>query len=495
MIIFQILDEVTDVTDRFQRFNFYAPYVKTLEIHPDDELVCSVKGWSVLTDELQARGRPLLPNLEALRFLSSEIFVPRAPSAVVWIATFATDTLRVLSMRLCYPDASMRLSSGISMFLEVLAKRSPHVQALSFYPSKNCNQFDISTSTFLDPWYTRLGLFQSLRSLSFSSAALSLPCFLALGQLPCLASLEFFPGYFARYTLAADLDDNVNLPESSFSALRQLSLIHVSPRGMAKALSIRPLVQHITTLKAKILFYWYDNTIHRHDNWVTSQFFARLDNVPCLSNLQIEFEFSVSGSRVGLDMGEHIVPDILARLLLNMVKLSNVYLRTGPLGMDLGTVLSNVTRLELPAQYASLQELSYFAFMPNLRHLEVTLNLATTYSPGLADIQIFLSLQAPLSVLWGTGLSEISTDDTVVVHNARYVMPRFIFVTLLMIHAIAYFACSGPTSNVWRATGLITASGSSWLKLLQLVVFQAPRDFIHKSFSSYIIVITRAYIY
>lgn len=391
-----------------------------LEVYLFENPLQSAANQLLLTDELKACGHPLLPNLENLGLISQEFNQVPAHHEMIWMSIFASETLRELFVQVQSPQTSKSYSE-FSMLLEAFAERSPNIQSLFIRRSSPYGGLpDLSAIfTYSKPWYTILGAFRRLNSLSLEIECFYSPCLLVLSQLPGLANLEILRQALDHSPLSTSaLDDTyLDLPEGSFPALQKLSLSEFLPEHADVVLSIRPLLQNITVLR--VAFMLFDSYEEYYD-WVTSKFFPYLNSAPCLRDLQIELDGYDSPTGEGTYIGEPTILDILTQLPLKIVKIDHIHFGTGPLGMDLGKIFSNVTILELQTQHASLQELSYFASIPNLCYLEVVLDLTTMYCPTCSNFPLAVA-RAPLNVIYGASGSKISADNVVVAHNTWYI--------------------------------------------------------------------------
>ncbi|KAG8749534.1 hypothetical protein FRC12_013376 [Ceratobasidium sp. 428] len=111
----------------FNRFNFYAPYVKHLYLFELENDLKLTYGWDIIVD--YAVGHRLLPNLVTL-----SLEPPRKLSWHIlpypWVLVFLSPTLKSLSIGASLAEFSPRAGSGLC---HLLAEQCPNLTALEFH--------------------------------------------------------------------------------------------------------------------------------------------------------------------------------------------------------------------------------------------------------------------------------------------------------------------------------------------------------------------------
>lgn len=408
----QIIDKKSEPNDIFERFYFYAPYIESLEAYANSNGY-KVLGWPILTAELQARSRPFLPRLQTLEF-SNNLYPTHGDEEVMWITTIANETtLRVHMLPARWSIHQWIPYDTTSRLLHVLADRSPNIQELSMYPDDDRMPLGDSdpqeTPASSQPWYSYLPRLEGLRHLSVTDGWLYGPCLMILSWLPKLETLEFYPGSLKDFSIIFDIDFDLHL--GWFSSLRRISMQGLSPLGVIEVFGICEMFQQITELEIDMGLELLDDGEWR-DHWITHDFLPLLANAPQLKFLTIEIR-TLRGLKHPIGVPE--VLDVMAQLPLETVHLGGMHLGTGALEIDLSSVWPSVTKLSMPSQYASLQELSYFAAMPKLEHLTVALDLTTMYAPE----NLAITKHAPLSKFASKRNRKILPDYKVMEHNAK----------------------------------------------------------------------------
>lgn len=405
----------------FRWFDIYAPHVEVLNVYGTQNKGYAVSGWKLLTS--RAKRHSLLPSLKSIGFMCQDwCFQPR--DHVLWITTFATlATVDVRILCQCPPNADYPYSRA-SEILEALATRCPNLEYLVLRPHGRFGSVDHSHQLKEEDipdneWHDYIEAFQKLELLSVSEDWLYYPSLRELSQLPRLECLELWPGDLEGFDPQYNLCPK--LPSGSFPALRSLNLKDLHPHVITELLSVRRMLKNIVALCIELEVKELDEDdqiglspeqrIPHRNNWIVHRFFPLLRNTPCLEHLIIRF---VPPEEVIYCIGVSPVLDVMAKLPLRTVHLSQMHLGSGVLNIDLATIWPKVAKLSMPDQHASLQELSHFAAMPKLRHLTLMVDLTTTFTPLNAPTPRF-----SLRTLESSYGSMIKTAHETVEHNAR----------------------------------------------------------------------------
>ncbi|KAG8774697.1 hypothetical protein FRC12_001864 [Ceratobasidium sp. 428] len=354
----------------FARFDFYASYVKYLDIYGPKGETFKVLGWKVLT--ARTRQKVLLPNLHTLTIRPTN-----APTdqLTMWVGTFSSPSL----VNLLITDGNLWDALTVSYWaassiMKSLAAAHPKLERLELFPSSELDDdyVDEGEDDSLvfppgDPFYKYTEHFANLKRLACTFAWFRGPALRVLGQLPHLEALD---------VCGIDKlgETSVELSEDSFPSLRSLYLHYLSPTDARRTLKMTQMVRALTSLRIDLNT---EDLIYTHVNHETRQamreFFSLLLNVPHLTALWIDLD--PNGDLV--EAVEIDKPDlgVLQPLPLKSLRLGQVFLSDDALQLNLALVWPSVTRLSIPQQPASLALLSRFAVLPELLHLELQLNL------------------------------------------------------------------------------------------------------------------------
>jgi hypothetical protein len=302
--------------------------------------------------------------------------------------------------------------SNASVIMGTLVQHCPHITRLSLFPHYNSSETFRSNScrTAVHPklWHKSLTSLPELRHLSITVDWLYPACLSVLAGLHKLESIYFYSGTLDRsYGPLTKLV----LGCTAFASLRKLLFCCVDPVDVVTILSIRPLVRCITELEIDLGLTHHD--LDEPDQWITYELLPLLEHTPQLKHLSIKQDEVEEDEEFSLEEPE--ILDVMAALPLETVYLDSMHLGEGALDFNPGVIWQNVTRLSLPSQEASLQELAYFATMPYLSYLKVGLNLSTMDTPE----KIPLSRHAPLTVLESSEQCNLSNSFLVMMHSAE----------------------------------------------------------------------------
>ncbi|KAF8598580.1 hypothetical protein BDV93DRAFT_609764 [Ceratobasidium sp. AG-I] len=269
------------------RFNFYAPYVRSLDILPNQMVRYRFSGWGELMQ--YAKTTTLLPNLRTLTFGCTQ---SKDSSFINWIMTFLSPA--VMEIYTSLPDSlsQSRLSiANTEILLKAIIKQCPSVSTLSIFPMPESYSPHISSNETgsvhnLEPgvlgdlkyethsdtfgtmlasdsnaeinsgtdvgqlgikpmcFYDYLKFTQCLSTLSTSIIMMVPEALEILGSLPQLASLN------VHYQFCEDVDcfDSSGLSEDSFLSLRALSLNFCDIGCIEYIWGTTPLVNRLTSL-------------------------------------------------------------------------------------------------------------------------------------------------------------------------------------------------------------------------------------------------------
>ncbi|KAG8771423.1 hypothetical protein FRC12_003621 [Ceratobasidium sp. 428] len=206
------------------RFDFYAPFIKTLQV----PVICVINNlpveWAILTSSEAIAAKPLLPNLEHLKLDTSG---PVEEIHIKWLSRFLCPGLLGFEMlpvssRSDREDYYPWLDMNTSLHLiDQLSRACPRLKLLQIFPGET----SLWPSGQREMMWSRIAELQHLRSLNFSGVKVYNELLNTLGRLPHLENLSF----------CANKNDPVNddlpefrvplhVPDDSFPSLRNLYL-------------------------------------------------------------------------------------------------------------------------------------------------------------------------------------------------------------------------------------------------------------------------------
>lgn len=162
-------------------------------------------------------------------------------------------------------------------------------------------------------------------------------------------------------------------------------------------LGLKPLVQNPTH---------FDLTIHTGDHdWVISRCFPCLENLSCVTDLNLNFDAIETMDPDNL----HDISDPVTLSLLAKMPLCTFVLGGGMFGgaVDLATTFPTLTKLEVRHQHVSSYNLSCFATIPKLEHLVISIDLQNDV---LACFKDEMPVCTSFRTLEITGRSVVPTD-------------------------------------------------------------------------------------
>ncbi|KAF8604435.1 hypothetical protein BDV93DRAFT_606117 [Ceratobasidium sp. AG-I] len=341
----------------FERFNFYAPFVRHLSVYSKNTYYSEVVNPDILSQH--ARLRPLLPNLLSIT-MQTKCADYHSADQLSWIADFISPSLisfwSDLDLNIAWPGRIPELA--ILVLLDPILERCTAIERLAIYPRAGSME-----SYELRP---ALGssTFSHLRELSGSATLAGVHMLQAVSMLPqlerlsILASYQYFP------------EVPTELPPGSFPKLKHLTL---NTRFLEDALSIatmRPMLCRLTSL---------DVCIDPFTNWdgvsdftvgILGVVLVFLENSPRLRKFVFNTDPDENGY-VPLIVYEQTLLTHLARL--ESLSLTSIIL--GPSAFQEPEMdWSSLKELNLPAQHAVLEtHLPYFAKIKCLERLTLSL--------------------------------------------------------------------------------------------------------------------------
>ncbi|KAB5588298.1 hypothetical protein CTheo_8262 [Ceratobasidium theobromae] len=420
--------------DSFERFDLYAPYVKTLDIYGRSShfYFLNRDNIPILRRMLKRRGsRALLPNLHSFDLTSDQRRHSHGDlklDRMYWIKLLGSDKIETVMLRSDGPpNYDFLIGYGqASSIVRYLAKHCPNVQTLSLYPREDIASSPRNLSLFINPWYIGIQELNKLKSLLLSDGWLSDQPILGLGNLPELTSLEFEPGDL--YTKWPENTSSVELNEflspTAFPKLDTLKL-DIKLTYQIFVLGLQKMVKHVENLNLYTGLFM--DAVEPEDlEAINSDFEESKDllqhklvplfaNMPNLKHLELTMWSPHSHIDETLSVEFPGFLDAVILPQLEFVAFDGLHFGSRTLERNLASVWPQLTTLLLPDQDASLQELAGFATLPNLFNLMVRLKITTKYPFK----PISRTEYAPLERIDCCKGTEISSEPEVLNHTAR----------------------------------------------------------------------------
>ncbi|CAE6437891.1 unnamed protein product [Rhizoctonia solani] len=369
------LPETLDKT-RAARFEFYAPFVKSLEIFQDNDQRISVLNPRSLIEF--AHNRDLLPNLKCLEL--STIWNRRS-NFVFWVNIFASRSLgEVLIISPQDGEVEFPSETLASNLMSALGQRCPNIRALTFTwhhstpADEEENLLDKYFSCNGTPIHALLAQFTSLTEITGSPALLETPALLALGSLPELRRLE------VHYPVDEDIIEpgSTTLPPGSFPKLDKLTLNNIAEHTAEFIWTMPALVAQLRSLEVNFLPPFDDE---EETGWTLQSFLPLIcTHSPHIKELSIDFDctsFDANQERYLCDLTETAF-EALAKLKLVHLDVLHARMTDDGCIERLVHTWPKIEVLRWPHQPAMVSELSRFAkSLPKLRRLALNIDMGS----------------------------------------------------------------------------------------------------------------------
>ncbi|KAG9090970.1 hypothetical protein FRC06_000802 [Ceratobasidium sp. 370] len=300
--------------------------------------------------------------------------------------------------------------------MQFLTHHRSSIKRLGLFPSRRANKHTGDEERILRPFlpektlafYQYLTGFTSLTHLSGTPAWFKEKPFLALSRLPRLESIAI---YFNEDDTRPYEDLDSLLSDNSFPLLRELTLDRSYLYQTSKVMQAKRFVGRLTTLGLGIedIDVGFDDI---HGSWEIgeSNFPNLFRSVPGLNHLKV----TVCESDVLLPFDYLTLQSLLELPLQSMVlhgiTLEDVETTTG--GPEVAW--PQLTELRVPDHVASLYDISLFLAIPNLRYLELTLDLRNPKKARpFRELVPSTSLEVLKSSAGGQMCSSLEEVDTV----------------------------------------------------------------------------------
>ncbi|KAG8702524.1 hypothetical protein FRC08_003437 [Ceratobasidium sp. 394] len=379
------LSEAFRVDHPFLRFDFYAPYVKSLDVYGRKEKFFKVFGWKVLIS--RAQKQLLLPSLHTLAIRTS--CGAHGPDQPMWIGAFASPSLVNLRVSFEYIDASNHPTisyPAASMIMKSVVAHHPKLERLGVFPyyekGMHGEEGESNLLAFLsgNNFYEYVADLTSLREISGTLAWFNDEALLLLGELPHLETLAAYSG-----DDEAGGDVTFRLPDGSFPSLRHLILHDMHVHDATSVLFYGPpLLRNLTALDVQFYLIGLDDPDQEFDDdeWFNERLIPYLEDTPNLTDLKIVAFPRNKAKNVVCELDEPSLL-ILSALPLHTLALHYIGFADDISDLELGTIWPGLTRLEMPSCFVSLTDLRHFAAIPSLQYLKLRLDLRNKVVPGL----------------------------------------------------------------------------------------------------------------
>ncbi|KAG9079953.1 hypothetical protein FRC06_007257, partial [Ceratobasidium sp. 370] len=359
---------------RADRFNLYAPFVKSLEIYNNmDGYVIS--GWSSLF--ALSSQQTLLPNLTSLTMTTNDW--DSFWHIVLWVRLFASESLTTV----CSVPTSRREPPEISYLassvaLKWIVERCPRVQNISLFPSAS-GEFEPldGENTLLPllydkPYYHYLLPTSQIREVSCTLPVSEGEGLKALSELPLLERLTVYSNDDTPNL------EHVELSEHAFASLRSLHLCLADLEDVNRILRNHALLTNLTSFKVDVQYLF----VSYGAPWAIDSFFPALAYSPNLEHLAVDFYTRASDRDNGdkLELGDVSVLGTLGQLPLQTVSLSPIDFEYEKLSTSLVGLWPQVTYLDLRGTDIPYGDLPMFAQLPVLEHLVLRLKMVGDFS-------------------------------------------------------------------------------------------------------------------
>ncbi|KAG8720563.1 hypothetical protein FRC08_018840 [Ceratobasidium sp. 394] len=348
----------------FERFDFYAPYVKHLDVFGNSTYYSDICGWDLLSE--RARTRPLLPKLlsmtvreyfgypldeEQLCRISDLI----SPSLISYWSEPVSDDL--LALRI--PKAA------VMALLDPMVERCTSIKRLAIYPkagSQVCLDLPASFGS---------RAFHHLRELSGSAALVATDVIEVVGSLPQLEYLairafnQFLPPF------------PEGLPPTSFPALKHLFFSTWFLNDALELPRLQTLLCRLQCLELHVDIFAIDQELEDDQDIIIlchDMISAWLDRTLCLRKLYVDFDPDNNDCEV-INLTHRPIITRITELQIETLHLNGIALGVSILRDPL-LDWSHLRELHLPQQPVTSENLHNFAVLPSLVHLKLSLRLS-----------------------------------------------------------------------------------------------------------------------
>ncbi|KAF8606470.1 hypothetical protein BDV93DRAFT_604452 [Ceratobasidium sp. AG-I] len=345
------------------RLDFYAPFVKHLDIISQPKDLKIVGGWEVLINYVHA-GYTFLPNLITLQLKPPGGMFNGIPP-YSWAVVFCSPNMKSLSMGDCLAKISPRVGSALLGFL---ADRCPNLDTLEFQLAER--EAKSKQDKYIPPEMGRgYHISRFLQSTTLCNLAINSffanRYLLEISQSPCLKRSKI-------HSHGVNEMIPIPLPAGSFPTLRELKFLNLSVLEVESFWRINELVSRLTALECVF------HPTNRQDVENNEATLLRFSNILCISSPYI------TDLTLDFDLKDNI--SLEANVLQTLAQLPLRKLSVEGAGVDwqsggglsacelLASTFPLLEVLRWPCEDMKYKDLPVFTTMPNLRHLAIELD-------------------------------------------------------------------------------------------------------------------------
>ncbi|KAG8713291.1 hypothetical protein FRC09_018883 [Ceratobasidium sp. 395] len=339
-----------------ERFNYYAPFVKNLEIYrPSSRRDYQIVGWRRLLRHVQKHN--LLPNLARLTMSALSM---SSHDQFLWIRAFLSPSLNTIQVIPDADDGPCEISSLVAgSLLGQIIKSCPNIRSISLFPSTSTSVSETNgfvAADFCDSsFYDRLSALR-LTELGCTTQILSEDSIHVLESLPLLERLDLF---------SADIEIvAVNL--SSPPPLKHLGVYLVDWHEIQEIWKLNifaTLASIVILLREHYDFDWSTN-----DEWGNRFITLVCSRSPALASISLDF------GPTGYSLNQLSSLDSMAKLPLTAVCFKSLESMGDEVVENMVTVFPMAIKLEFYDMDFRFDELIHLAKLPRLQHILIGLS-------------------------------------------------------------------------------------------------------------------------
>ncbi|KAF8594677.1 hypothetical protein BDV93DRAFT_565164 [Ceratobasidium sp. AG-I] len=374
----------------FTRFDIYAPLVRHLRVYGRTSRY--VQGEHQRRCTLRSQQSALVPRLESSFFFRIKNIYCRVGATPYGTAlqqdkqrekreqqssakreSNKKEEKRGLTELRIVPiekrDATAFISyKATSSIVKTISERCPHIKRIELYP------INITGSSYdnLPAVLWKDSLQQSFESLVYLREVTSSIAFVNRGG---LATLGFLPGL---QSLSIDgckehlQEFELSVSDTSFPVLTHLSLFEVDKDTMFALLTVQPLIRRLSSLSFRQCFESLSETYEmgRYSHlWLANTLPLILGHITALKRLGYSIRQGYQYNSYDID-GIPLL-QALSELRLEYLSISDVFFQED-FPKSIADACPSLIELRMPDQAVLMEELHWFAHMPNLKRLVIS---------------------------------------------------------------------------------------------------------------------------
>ncbi|QRV83294.1 hypothetical protein RhiJN_11310 [Ceratobasidium sp. AG-Ba] len=368
-----------------ERFDYYAPFVKRLEVYPSNVKGYRVSGWRGLVN--YAQHRTLLPNLARLTLSAFPI---SDHEQFLWIKVFLSPSLHTIQVVPQLVDGVATISTLVAgSLLGHIVKNCPKLRTLSLFPSNSpsfhstLDGHGYSIADFCDnSFYDRLSAL-NLSELSCTTAILSDNGIYVLGTLPLLERLTLYSSASAIAVAKPPCTpalQHFGLYSTYWDEIRQIWALDL-----------------FSTLNSLTIS--FVDTEDSDDEQVVDWGGALMSLIACHSPALTDLEIDFGTLELELDTMSTLSP--LVQLPLATVSFKSLGAMADEIVENIESIFPNATKLAFFELVFTLSELAHFSKLQRLQHLaiglagdtkDIVLSSTHTFSNSLHTLEIYYDM-------------------------------------------------------------------------------------------------------